>query len=163
MKYFLGVDPGALGALAVINEDGVLVAVHDMPFDLVKIGKTNKKRINAEKIQKILSEMQSNLFGDQCCAWVEKVGARPGQGVSSCFAFGEAYGLVRGVMAGLCIPTHTVAPAVWKKALRLGSSKESSRLMAMEIWPEDARVFKRVKDDGRAEAALLALYGKTNT
>ena len=76
MKYFLGVDPGALGALAVINEDGVLVAVHDMPFDLVKIGKTNKKRINAEKIQKILSEMQSNLFGDQCCGWVEKVGSK---------------------------------------------------------------------------------------
>ena len=159
MKYFLGVDPGALGAIAAINENGVLVAMHDMPYELVKIGNTKKKRIVPEKIQEIVSEMQSNLFLYQSVAWVEKVGARPGQGVSSCFAFGEAYGLVRGVLAGLCIPTYTVTPAVWKKALKLGSSKESSRLVAMDQWPDDAGVFKRVKDDGRAEAALLAMYG----
>ena len=161
MKYFLGVDPGALGAIAVIKEDNVLVAMYDMPYELVKIGNTKKKRVLPEKIQQIVSEMQSNLFRDECVAWVERVSARPGQGVSSCFAFGEAYGLVRGVLAGLCIPTHTVSPPVWKKALRLGSSKESSRLMAMDQWPEDADVFKRVKDDGRAEAALLAMYGLT--
>lgn len=159
MKYFLGVDPGALGAIAAIDENGVLVAVHDMPYELVKIGNTKKKRVLPEKIQQIVSEMQSNLFLYQSVAWVEKVGARPGQGVSSCFAFGEAYGLVRGVLAGLCIPTYTVTPTVWKKALKLDSGKKSSRLMAMDQWPEDAGVFKRVKDDGRAEAALLAMYG----
>lgn len=159
MKYFLGVDPGALGAIAVINEDNVLLAMYDMPYELVKIGNTKKKRVLPEKIQQIVSEMQSNLFGTDCVAWVERVSARPGQGVSSCFAFGEAYGLVRGVLAGLCIPTHTVSPTIWKKALRLGSGKESSRLMAIDKWPKDAGVFKRVKDDGRAEAALLAMYG----
>ena len=157
MKYFLGVDPGIHGAIAVLQENGRLIDVFDMPITKVKVGAGFKTRIVAARLQEILAPYTDSV------GWVERVSARPGQGVSSVFAFGEAYGLVRGVLAGLCIPTHTVAPAVWKKALRLGSNKESSRLMAMEIWPEDARVFKRVKDDGRAEAALLALYGKSNT
>ena len=157
MKYFLGVDPGIHGAIAVLQENGRLIDVFDMPITKVKVGAGLKTRIVAARLQEILAPYTDSV------GWVERVSARPGQGVSSVFAFGEAYGLVRGVLAGLCIPTHTVAPAVWKKALRLGSNKESSRLMAMEIWPEDARVFKRVKDDGRAEAALLALYGKSNT
>ena len=157
MKYFLGVDPGIHGAIAVLQENGRLIDVFDMPITKVKVGAGFKTRIVEARLQEILAPYTDSV------GWVERVSARPGQGVSSVFAFGEAYGLVRGVLAGLCIPTHTVAPAVWKKALRLGSNKESSRLMAMEIWPEDARVFKRVKDDGRAEAALLALYGKSNT
>jgi hypothetical protein len=32
--------------------------------------------------------------------------------------------------------------------------------MAMGMWPAFAGSFKRVKDDGRAEAALLAEYGR---
>ena len=35
-----------------------------------------------------------------------------------------------------------------------------SRGMAMQRFPEFADKFKRVKDDGRAEATLIALYGK---
>jgi len=52
MKYFLGVDPGALGAIAVINEDNVFFAMHDMPYELVKIGNTKKKRVLPEKIDR---------------------------------------------------------------------------------------------------------------
>jgi hypothetical protein len=29
----------------------------------------------------------------------------------------------------------------------------------MKAWPNDAKLFARVKDHGRAEAALIALWG----
>jgi crossover junction endodeoxyribonuclease RuvC len=93
------------------------------------------------------------------CAYVEQVGAMPGQGVSSMFAFGEAFGLAKGVLAGLGIPLQVVTPARWKRDMRLNTGKDSARAMAAARWPQHAGEFRRVKDDGRAEAALIALWG----
>ncbi len=93
------------------------------------------------------------------CAYIEQVGAMPGQGVSSMFAFGEAFGLAKGVLAGLGIPVQSVPPARWKRALGLNSGKDAARAKAAATWPQQAGEFKRVKDDGKAEAALIALWG----
>jgi crossover junction endodeoxyribonuclease RuvC len=41
----------------------------------------------------------------------------------------------------------------------LSADKNASRQRAIETWPEHVRTFARVRDDGRAEAALLALFG----
>ena len=41
----------------------------------------------------------------------------------------------------------------------LKKKKEASRSKAKTMWPDFAEQFKRVKDDGRAEAALIAFYG----
>ena len=157
MKYFLGVDPGIHGAIAVLQENGRLIDVFDMPITKVKVGAGFKTRIVAARLQEILAPYTDSV------GWVEKVSARPGQGVSSVFAFGEAYGLICGVLAGLCVPVNTVSPSVWKKSMKLDSDKEGSRRCAIEAWPENQKLFARAKDDGRAEAALLALYGKSNT
>jgi hypothetical protein len=51
-----------------------------------------------------------------------------------------------------------VSPAKWKKALGLSADKGASRRRAIELWPERAQWFARVKDDGRAEAALIAYW-----
>ena len=40
-----------------------------------------------------------------------------------------------------------------------GKPKAASRGMATELFPHIADQFRRVKDDGRAEAALIARYG----
>jgi hypothetical protein len=32
----------------------------------------------------------------------------------------------------------------------------------MDLFPEQAQMFKRVKDDGRADAALIAAFGVAN-
>jgi crossover junction endodeoxyribonuclease RuvC len=92
-------------------------------------------------------------------AVVEQVGAMPGQGVSSMFAFGQAYGMVLGVLAGLYIPVRTVTPASWKRAMKLNTGKDAARAEAARRWPQQAGEFRRVKDDGKAEAALIALWG----
>ena len=89
---------------------------------------------------------------------IELVHAFPKQGVSSVWNFGMAFGMARGVISGAFIPTHLVSPTKWKKHFGLDSDKEKARALAISKWPECTH-FSRKKDHGRAEAALLALYG----
>ena len=151
MSFIIGIDPGAAGAVAIL-ENGRLTQVFDMPVVEISVGGKAKKRVAPELLA---TELRLYNLADTI-AVVEQVGAMPGQGVTSMFAFGQAYGLVLGVLAGLWIPTTTVTPATWKKALKLNTGKDGARAKAAQLWPAQADQFKRVKDDGRAEAALLA-------
>lgn len=155
MSFIIGVDPGASGAVAILEDTGQLVQVFDMPAVEIQVGGKAKRRVVPEMLA---SELRLyNVHGT--VAVVEQVSAMPGQGVSSMFAFGQAYGLVLGVLAGLWIPTKTVTPSAWKKALKLNTGKDAARAKAAQLWPQMASEFKRVKDDGRAEAALIANWG----
>jgi crossover junction endodeoxyribonuclease RuvC len=40
--------------------------------------------------------------------------------------------------------------------------KDASRARAMELFPDHLALFKRVKDDGRSDASLIALWGYRN-
>jgi crossover junction endodeoxyribonuclease RuvC len=79
--------------------------------------------------------------------------------VTSSFSFGLSYGLVRGVLAAMQVPVSLVTPNEWKRSFRLGPDKNEARLIAARLFPANASYFTRVRDDGRAEAALLALFG----
>lgn len=46
----------------------------------------------------------------------------------------------------------------WHRAGKLGA-KDAARSKAVQRWPDKAELFKRVKDDGRAEACLIAYAG----
>lgn len=158
MNFLIGIDPGASGAVAILEKNGKLVHVFDMPSVEVMSGGKAKKRVSPEMLAAELK-----LYADQgATAVVEQVGAMPGQGVSSMFAFGESFGLAKGVLAGLGIPTSTVTPGKWKKAMGVNAGKDGSRAKAAQLWPSQAGEFKRVKDDGRAEAALIAEWSRLN-
>lgn len=75
------------------------------------------------------------------------------------FAFGQATGIVEGIVATITENVVTVRPQEWKKHFGVGSDKDRARELAMERWPDHAQLFKRKKDDGRAEAALIGLWG----
>jgi hypothetical protein len=83
----------------------------------------------------------------------------PKQGVSSTFKFGASYGAVLGVLAALKIRTVLVSPTTWKRHFALDSDKEKSRALALRTFAQTPEHCARKKDDGRAEAALLALFG----
>lgn len=141
----LGIDPGISGALAWVSDDGHLIATADMP--LVEVN--GKKKVSPQILVLHLIERKPKLVV------VEEVGAMPGQGVTSMFNFGYSAGILAGVCAGLGLPMVTYRPAVWKRHAHVPADKGAARQMAQRFWP-GARDFDRVKDDGRAEAALLA-------
>ena len=84
-----------------------------------------------------------------------------GQGVSSTFRFGQADGVVRGVLGALGIGSIEVHPQVWKRYLRLtGMDKDAARTYVIERYPELAEQLKRKKDVGRADALLIGLWAE---
>ena len=146
----LGVDPGASGALAVIR-DGGMYDVVDMPVGLVTVGKSTRRRIVPELLAQELWEL---LPLD--AAYVEEVASMPRQGVSSVFTFGQAHGLILGALTALRVPVRRVRPVAWQTKVK---AKGDPRPRALELYPTLAPQLKRKKDEGRADAALIAHYG----
>jgi crossover junction endodeoxyribonuclease RuvC len=149
MGLTVGIDPGLTGAVALLR-GAELVEVVDMP---VVRPKGSKPRVDAGELTRVLATWAPVE------AVVERVGPAPGAGVSSMFRFGYGAGVIEGVLAGLGVKVVLVAPVVWKPAMRLGSDKDRARAEAQRLFPGHAGQFVRVRDDGRAEAALLGLYG----
>lgn len=147
-----GIDPGFSGAVAELHTGSGQLYIHDMPTVPGQKGKTD---LNMHALFDIL-----DLSLDEGIVWLEKVGARPGQGVSSMFRFGQQLGALEMACAGHGHQLRWVTPATWKKHYGLSADKGAARSVAMQRFPQQAALFARVKDDGRAEAALIALYGK---
>lgn len=75
------------------------------------------------------------------------------------FAFGRAAGVIEGCLAALSVPVTYITPQAWMKATGCGKGKDAIRHRAMELHPDDQHLFKRVKDSGRADSAMIAYYG----
>jgi len=146
----IGVDPGKSGALALLDGAGRLLDAIDMPV----VGNIISPVLLDQDVHNWVDPLSIAMRS----AVIEDVHAMPKQGVSSVFSFGRSLGVVEGVLAGGGWAIHYVSPAKWKKAMGLTNDKGMSRRRAIELWPAKADLFKRVKDDGRAEAALIGLW-----
>ena len=147
--FTIGIDPGVSGAIAIVDNNGALIDAYDMP---VVAGQVSAHLLATVECWKGYVD---NPFGTVV---IEDVHAMPKQGVTSSFNFGRSKGVVEGVFAGAGLPIEYVTPAKWKRALGLTKDKGACRRRAIELWPAHSDKFKRAKDDGRAEAALIALW-----
>jgi crossover junction endodeoxyribonuclease RuvC len=147
-SYVVGVDPGMTGALAILDGD-VLVEIHDMP---VAGGSVSAQMLVT------LERWAEPIYGTVV---IEDVHSMPKQGVASSFKFGESKAVLVGMFAQAFRPVVFVAPQKWKRDLRLTRDKGACRQRASELWPADAKRFTRARDDGRAEAALIAHWYAT--
>jgi len=151
----LAIDPGAKGALAFFRPDQGTLELIDTPTVEVKRGQKTKTEISPQMLAALIRARKPDI------AIIEIVGAMPGQGVSSMFQFGRGVGMLEGCLAALEIPVTYISPAGWQKAVGARSGKDGNRQRAAEIFPAYAHMFSRVKDDGRADAALMAWWGAT--
>lgn len=154
----LGIDPGLTGALALYDSSSGSLDIRDMPTFTLPKGKGRRTELDLYGLAAIFDEW-SKL---RVRAISEQVSASPQMGVTSAFSFGCSYMAVRAMCAAHFIPTELVTPQVWKKALHVASGPAKSdavRARASAILPGHSRQWTRVKDVGRAEAALIAFYG----
>lgn len=145
----LGVDPGIHGALALIDTDEWFLAITDMPKEP---GVGGKNSVSATLTSRLIRAAGSDY------SFIESVFSSPQMGVVSAFAFGRA----RGILEGACAATSALElprPQEWKASTKTPKDKNQARSRAIQLFPQHAHLFARVKDDGRAEAALIALYG----
>jgi hypothetical protein len=162
-EAWLGCDPGMGGALAlwVIAENKFDIV--DMPAVLVD----NKRRMDFWSLARTL-DIWSNSF-DIKGVGIEKVHAMPLRGAggqirqspNGLFEFGFAAGALQQAVASAGLPMVLIPPQTWKAVMGLRGGRENkdmSRQKASAMFPSNSHLWARKKDDGRAEAALLAYY-----
>lgn len=159
---YIGVDPGAGGALALYSpaayDMGVSAALDAVDVPTHEIN--GKRRVDMHALLRQLRHW-GDLW-DIRGALVENVGAMPGQSPNGMFHFGFACGTIQMAVVAAGLPLRLVTPQVWKKRYGLTGGRENkdmSRQRASQLFPSHVRLWTRKKDDGRAEASLLAHYG----
>jgi crossover junction endodeoxyribonuclease RuvC len=153
LDVIIGIDIGVTGGVAVLCASGELIKVHAMPC--LADGPAGRRSVNGPLLASIVFASHATR------AFVEHVSARPGEGAVGAFAFGRSRGLIEGVLAAAGVPCQFLTPACWKRTVGLppGRDKDASRAAAIQRWPARAELFSRKKDDGVAEAALIAIAG----
>jgi crossover junction endodeoxyribonuclease RuvC len=145
MKAYIGIDPGITGAWAAIDHNGKYLGCGDMHHE-GKIIQTNE----------VWDDIKKSIAGYDAEFCIEQVSAMRGNGTVSMFTFGGAYMAAIAIAQRSYRPTTMVTPQKWKKAMGLTSDKNLSLDMARGLWPEAP--LKRKKDNGRAEALLIAEF-----
>ena len=150
MRSFLGIDPGQKGGIAIIFPRKTTITQTSV-IDMPTIGK--------EIDVKAVIELLENTIDPVVIIEIQK--AFPKQGATSGFTNGFNYGLLLGALKALGkVKIIRVLPGDWKREMLRGLNKNDKALSiarARELFPKmDIPKSK----DGRAEALLLAEYGR---
>lgn len=156
MTLFIGIDPGLSGALAF--RSGEEMDVLPIPTLTITKSKGTRRVIDLTALANIVDDKTKNAA--RVSVFIERVSAMPKQGVASMFAFGEAYGAIKGIVAANFLPMTLVTPVTWKAKLKVSKNKDDARYRASQLMPSFAHFWSRRRDDGLAEAALIAFYGQ---
>lgn len=142
-----GIDPGITGGVAFLSTDGEC-EVFDMPALQLK-----RREVDPHGLALLFWKRHAGHV------FIEQQWCRPNDSGPGGFAVGKGFGIILGVLAACGIPYTIVSPQKWKKALNVPASKDGARARAGQLLPNAAHNWQRVKDDGKAESALIALYG----
>ena len=149
-----GHRPGDAGGLCILDGGDVLLLA-DLPTFTSTVGKKRKRTVlDLHGLCELLSQ-HSPL--NHC--FIEEVSARPGQGVTSMFAFGRALGQAEGIVTALGIAMTPVLPQTWQRHHRCGAGPDEARRRATQLFPSVAPLLARVKDGNRGAALLIAAWG----
>lgn len=155
MTAILGIDPGLSGALAILHPESARIRIVDMPLFEFTTTRVRKKTDQYAIVREIVQQDLAHVY-------IEEVAASPQMGVVSAFSFGEGFGILKGACAALNLPLTPVKPKDWKKQMRVPADKRAAVHRASQLFPGVAHLFKGPRGgvfDGRAEAALIALFG----
>lgn len=156
---FLGIDPGQTGGMAVLDEEGAVIAF-DIMRDIHFLAQFIKEHFDAEgSCQVVLEKAQ--------------VMAKQGQGMQgtvSMFNYGVQFGEMMGALHMMKIPFELIPPQTWTKIMHRGATlslpaKEKSKVVVKRLFPgEDFRnpdaLKARVMHDGIMDAILIAEFAR---
>ena len=151
-KYYVGIDPGSKGAMAIINKAGDVADIIDLDNDV-------------GSYSMLCYRFGEDDYKDYYVA-VEDVCGRPGQSCVANTTFMKLAGYAELLGNMMSTEYSKVKPQTWKKHFGLISKgltktqrKHLSIDLAKELFPAVANKLTASKD-GRAEALLIARYMK---
>ncbi len=141
--FYIGIDPGKKGAIAIIRPKPMVYQV--IPY-------------TDDKLKEICE-----IYSGSCKVAVENVHAMPNQGTVSMFNFGKSFGFILGMLKAFEIPYQLVSPQKWKAEYGVTSDKNTSIAVCKEIFP-NANLYptkrSRKESPDMAEALLIAEWGR---
>lgn len=163
---YIGIDPGITGAVAFVDGATGAASVFDLPIH------SADRRIDGLKLALLMREHAPASIGGR--AFLEKLHARAGGGgMQQMGSMMKTVGIILGAIDCTRFPLVEVTPQSWKKTFglidkpSLGKEKKTdsqrkgeSLTVARRLFPALEADLKRAKDDGRAEALLIAHWGK---
>lgn len=154
--FFVGVDPGASGGIAVINESRRVVLVTAMPpsdreiLDVLKLG---------------WLEVAGEQGRSMAHAYLERVWSSPGWGHVGAFRFGVSYGGLRMALIASLVAFDEVMPRDWQRAIGVSYPKKATNTQKKNITKRRAeQLFPTTRvTHAIADALLLAEYGRRSS
>lgn len=139
VPLYLGIDPGADGAIAAVRVDGSL-------FSVCRLKETERD----------VWQWLEGVATQVSFAFLERVSSMPGQGVASSFKFGASFGMCRGFLVAAGVAFELVTPAKWqgKLSCRSGGDKRVTKARAQELFPSVTVTH------ATADAMLIAEYAR---
>ncbi len=175
MRYFLGVDPGKEGGVAMVDAEGALLWTKPTPLvpgkgagdynveaivELVELAIAEADRMISACVELLLPLPPAFRMG---------AGAAARGGSAANFARGLSHGWTW-ILTAYRVPLFRPRPQAWQGRMLepgpAGTTKERSIAAAVARWPaHDFRRTPRSKGphDGLADAANLADYGRIMT
>ena len=116
----MSADPGIHGAFCIMDIDGTIL-------DLTPRHKTRRE------LRDYLTHWRDAIR----IAYVERVGAMPGDGKVGSFSFGQGYGEILMGLECVGILYDLVDPRVWQASMKCmtGGNKAITRRKAESLWP----------------------------
>ena len=144
--YYIGIDPGATGAIAIISGD---IQIIDCPPTVAE-----------------MAGILRLYEGYETKAIIEKVSPFYKSSAKSAFTFGGNFFAWQAILACFQIPYDFVTPRKWQKVMfdsakKLDDTKQQSFERATRIFPNLDIELKTPRGrilDGRCDALLLAEY-----
>lgn len=162
MTYFIGIDPGLTGAVALLDDQrGEILDCFDIPTEQTgQLTGRMRTRINDVSFYGALKEWSAAYqfayqYSQVAIEQPIAMGTLPAQTVASQF---DTFGAIRGICNTFLVlrRAQIVAPKVWKGFYGLKADKQESIEIAKALYPSAHRFLTRKKDHNRAEAVLLA-------
>lgn len=156
----IGIDIGVTGAVAAIDAHGS-PAIEDIPTLVVPGKRMVRRRVDPCGLAKILRRMVP--AGEAATVVFEDVHAFPGTRNSpqSQGSLMHSRGMVEAVVELARFSVHAVQPSAWKRFVGLiGEDKREACKVAATLYPSASLMLERLKDHNRADALLLAHYGR---
>ena len=174
MGKIIAIDPGANGALAMLDSSGKVELIKIMPkiasgFDGIGLNDIIESILVREEIE---------------CVFIEQIHALFGSSAGSTFTFGQIYGMIEGLVIAHHLKYVLVQPKEWQKEMFQGvkeirkpskknkkdkevkgrvDTKEMSAIAAKRLFPNEKFLpTERCTKihDGMTDSLLICEYGR---
>ena len=171
--YFVGIDVGQKGALAVLNVHGSVVDTFLLPHKKIVLTESTKRVTSLLDVSEIKSRVFPILTGKELIVTMEQIFVMHKAGINSAITAGINYGRLWATIENICEYINIVNANKWQKSKIMrnlmkelpkpsssSDTKSTSIALATHLFGGDVLIpkGKKVPQDGISDALLLAEY-----